>query len=119
MDANDFIITNQFSYTNKNDTIRPDLMLYVNGLPLVVIECKSPALPPDEQIGQGVKQLRRYQQENELLFYYNQFMVSTSNDRAKVGTIGANVQHYSTWKEPYPLSIKEIGENPSPQDILV
>lgn len=115
---NDFIITNQFSYTHANDTIRPDIMLYVNGLPLVVIECKSPALPPDEQIGQGVKQLRRYQQENEALFHYNQFVIATSNDRAKVGTIGAKVQHYSEWKEPYPLSVQDVGENPTAQDIL-
>ncbi|RIU93434.1 type I restriction endonuclease subunit R [Oceanobacillus picturae] len=115
---NDFIITNQLSYTHANDTIRPDIMLYVNGLPLVVIECKSPALPPDEQIGQGVKQLRRYQQVNETLFHYNQFLISTSNDRAKVGTIGAKVQHFSTWKEPYPLTVQDVGENPTAQDIL-
>ncbi|WP_200416176.1 type I restriction endonuclease subunit R [Virgibacillus salexigens] len=118
IDNNDFIITNQFSYTHAHDTIRPDIMLYVNGLPLVVIECKSPALPPDEQIGQGVKQLRRYQQENESLFHYNQFVIATSNDRAKVGTIGAKPQHYSAWKEPYPLSIQDIGENSTSQDIL-
>ncbi|MFD2627439.1 type I restriction endonuclease subunit R [Oceanobacillus kapialis] len=118
IESNDFIITSQFSYTHANDTIRPDIMLYVNGLPLVVIECKSPALPPDEQIGQGVKQLRRYQQENEALFHYNQFVIATSNDRAKVGTIGAKAQHYSAWKEPYPLSVQEIGGNPTAQDIL-
>ncbi|MFB9974314.1 type I restriction endonuclease subunit R [Allobacillus sp. SKP2-8] len=118
IDENEFIITRQLSYTNANETIRPDIMLYVNGLPLVVIECKSPALPPDEQIGQGVKQLKRYQTVNENLFYYNQFMISTSNDRAKVGTIGASVQHYSAWKEPYPLSVEEVGPNATPQDIL-
>ncbi|SET16928.1 type I restriction enzyme, R subunit [Salinibacillus kushneri] len=115
---NDFIITSQFSFTHANDTIRPDIMLYVNGLPLVIIECKSPALPPDEQIGLGVKQLRRYQQENESLFHYNQFVIATSNDRAKVGTIGAKAQHYSAWKEPYPLSVQDIGGNPTAQDIL-
>ncbi|WP_163536358.1 type I restriction endonuclease subunit R [Gracilibacillus sp. YIM 98692] len=118
IDNNDFLITNQFSYTHANETIRPDIMLYVNGLPLVVIECKSPALPPDEQIGQAVKQLRRYQQENEALFHYNQLLIATSNDRAKIGTIGAQVQHYSAWKEPYPLSTKDIGENATSQDIL-
>lgn len=68
IDENEFIITRQLSYTNANETIRPDIMLYVNGLPLVVIECKSPTLPPDEQIGQGVKQLKRYQIVNENLF---------------------------------------------------
>ena len=118
LDNNEFIVTNQMSYTHANITNRPDLMIYVNGLPLVIIECKSPRLPPDEQIGQGVTQLLRYQKENEPLFYYNQFLVSTSNDRAKVGTIGARVQHYSTWKEPYPLTVDAIGENASVQDIL-
>ncbi|WP_121440228.1 type I restriction endonuclease subunit R [Salisediminibacterium halotolerans] len=118
IDNNDFIITSQFSYTHANDTIRPDIVLYVNGLPLVVIECKSPVLQPEEQIGQGVKQLRRYQRENEALFHYNQFMIATSNDRANVGTIGAKAQHFSAWKEPYPLRVEDIGEHPTPQDIL-
>src|SRR5690625_1940937 len=115
IENNDFIVTNQISYTHANVTNRPDLILYVNGLPLVVIECKSPRLQPDEQIGQGVTQLLRYQKENELLFYYNQFLIATSNDRAKVGTIGAKVQHYSAWKEPYPLKVEE---GDSAQDIL-
>ncbi|PSL42990.1 type I restriction enzyme R subunit [Salsuginibacillus halophilus] len=118
IDNNDFLITSQFSYTHANDTIRPDIVLYVNGLPLVVIECKSPVLQPEEQIGQGVKQLRRYQRENEALFHYNQFMIATSNDRANVGTIGAKAQHFSAWKEPYPLRVEDIGEHPTPQDIL-
>ncbi|WP_018923565.1 type I restriction endonuclease subunit R [Salsuginibacillus kocurii] len=118
IENNEFLITSQFSYTHANDTIRPDIVLYVNGLPLVVIECKSPVLQPEEQIGQGVKQLRRYQRENEALFHYNQFMIATSNDRASVGTIGANAQHFSAWREPYPLRVEDIGENPTPQDIL-
>lgn len=118
IDKNEFIVTNQLSFTSAHGTNRPDMLIYVNGLPLVVIECKSPLLPPDQQIGEGVKQLRRYQRETETLFYYNQFLVSTSNDRAKVGTIGAKAQHFSTWKEPYPLTAKDVGENPSPQDIL-
>lgn len=112
-------MVDQFSITNAVGTIRPDVMIFVNGLPLVVIECKSPTLPPDEQIAQGVKQLLRYQRENEQLFYYNQLMISTSNDRAKAGTIGVSLQHYSDWKGPYPRTVAEIGLNPTAQDILL
>ncbi|WP_163527844.1 type I restriction endonuclease subunit R [Halobacillus ihumii] len=119
IENNEFLVVDQFSITNAQGTIRPDVMVFVNGFPLVVIECKSPTLPPDEQIPQGVKQLSRYQRENESLFYYNQFMISTSNDRAKVGTIGSKLQHYTEWKDPYPRTISEIGDNPSSQDILV
>ncbi|GGH73298.1 type I restriction enzyme R subunit [Pullulanibacillus pueri] len=116
---NEFVVVDQFSITNAHGTIRPDVMIFINGLPLVVIECKSPTLSPDDQIGQGVKQLTRYQKDSESLFYYNQFMIVTSNDRAKAGTIGAKAQHYSEWKDPYPRAVAEIGDNPTPQDILV
>ncbi len=119
IENNEFLVVDQFSITSGQGTIRPDVLIFVNGLPLVVIECKSPTLPPDEQIAQGVKQLKRYQQENEGLFHYNQFMISTSNDRAGVGTIGAKLQHYSDWKDPYPRIIAEIGPNPTPQDMLI
>src|SRR5699024_2906731 len=118
IENNDFVITNQLGITHATGTIYPDIMVYVNALHLVVIECKSPELPPDMQLGQAIRQLLRYQDVNEKLFYYNQFLISTSNDRAKVGTIGAQARHYSTWKEPYPLSVEDIGENASPQDIL-
>src|SRR5699024_5711918 len=115
IDNNDFIVANQISYTHANVTNRPDLILYVNGLPLVVIECKSPRLQPDEQIGQGVTQLLRYQKENEALLYNKLLLVTTSNERDKGSTIGKKVQHYSTWKEPYQLKT-EAGD--SAQDIL-
>lgn len=115
---NEFLIVDQYSITNARGTIRPDLIIFVNGLPLVVIECKSPTLSPDEQIGQGVKQLLRYQEQCEQLFYYNQILIATSNDRAKAGTIGARAQHFGEWKDPYPRTVAEIGDNPSPQDVL-
>ncbi len=116
---NEFLVVDQFTISNARGTIRPDLVLFVNGMPLVIIECKSPTLSPDEQIGQGVKQLLRYQDQCEQLFHYNQILIATSNDRAKAGTIGARVQHYGEWKDPYPRTVAEIGDKPSVQDILV
>jgi type I restriction enzyme, R subunit len=115
---NEFLVVDQFTIFNARGTIRPDLIIFVNGLPLVVIECKSPTLPPDYQIGQGVKQLLRYQDQCEQLFHYNQILIATSNDRAKAGTIGARARHFGEWKDPYPRTVAEIGDNPSAQDIL-
>jgi type I restriction enzyme, R subunit len=115
---NEFLVVDQFTIINARGTIRPDLVLFVNGMPLVVIECKSPTLSPDEQIGQGVKQLLRYQDQCEQLFHYNQILIATSNDRAKAGTIGARAQHFGEWKDPYPRTVAEISDNPSAQDIL-
>lgn len=116
---NEFLVVDQFTISNAKGAIRPDLIVFINGLPLVVIECKSPTLSPDEQIGQGVKQLLRYQNQCESLFHYNQILIATSNDRAKAGTIGARVQHYGEWKDPYPRTVAEIGDNLSTQDVLV
>ncbi|MGG0201607.1 type I restriction endonuclease subunit R [Bacillus anthracis] len=115
---NEFLVVDQFKISNAKGNIRPDLVIYVNGLPLVIVECKSPMLSPDEQIGEGVRQLHRYQNTHEQLFHYNQFMIVTSNDRAKAGTIGAKAQHYGEWKDPYPKTVAELGVSPTPQDTL-
>lgn len=116
---NEFLVVEQLKISDAKGTIRPDLVIYVNGLPLVVIECKSPMLSIEEQIGNAVKQLKRYQEEHDHLFNYNQFMIATSNDRVKAGTITAKAQHYGEWKDPYPRTVPELGDNPTPQDILV
>lgn len=119
-DNNEFLVVDQFSIKGGEEKgIRPDLIVFVNGLPLVLIECKSPMVSIDEQIGKAVKQMLRYQKSYENLFHYNQILIATSNDRAKAGTIMAQVQHYGEWKDPYPLTSPEVGTNPTPQDILV
>lgn len=118
LENNEFLVVEQLTISNAQGNIRPDLIIFINGIPFVIVECKSPMLPPDEQIGEGVRQLHRYQNSHEQLFYYNQFMIVTSNDRAKTGTIGAKVQHYGEWKDPYPSTVAELGDYPTPQDIL-
>ncbi|OSY16399.1 Type I restriction-modification system, restriction subunit R [Bacillus mycoides] len=115
---NEFLVVDQFTISNAQGNIRPDVIIFINGLPLIIVECKSPMLPPDEQIGEGVRQLHRYQSTHEQLFHYNQFLIVTSNDRAKTGTIGAKVQHYGEWKDLYPKTVAELGVSPTLQDIL-
>ena len=113
-DNNEFLCTNQFKVAGVTQNIIPDILCFVNGLPLVVIECKSPY--ETDPINQGIDQLRRYAnlrkpQDNEgaeKLFWYNQLMISTCRDNAKVGTISAASQHYGYWKDAYPLSDEDI-----------
>ena len=88
--------------------IVPDLVLLVNGIPLVVVECKSPAIA--EPLGQAIDQLRRYSNQrraafevdndegNEALFATNQLLIATSFDVARVGCVGAAFEHYAQWK---------------------
>jgi type I restriction enzyme, R subunit len=124
---NSFTVMNQFRVECPGGMAKgfivPDLVLFANGIPLVVVECKSPGIP--EPLPQAVDQLRRYSNQrkaageiednegNQKLFHTNQFLVATSFDEARVGTIGADMQHYLEWKDtaPVPLAAvaKEIG----------
>lgn len=115
---NEFLVVNQLSIENANGTIRPDIVLYINGLPLVLVECKSPKLQVDKQLPEGVRQFERYMQTNDKLFWYNQILIVTSRDRARAGTVFAKAQHYGLWKDPYPLTLDEVGSTRA-QDVLV
>ena len=98
---NSFIAISQFKVnipgTEKH--IIPDIVLFVNGLPLVVVECKSPAIA--DPVGEAITQLMRYsnrrgiKEGNEKLFWYNLFMIATSNQVAKYGTITAEYEPVS------------------------
>lgn len=118
IDSNEFLVVNQISYTTANGTIRPDIVIYINGFPLVLVECKSPKLKWDQQLPEGVRQFDRYQEMNERLFWYNQILIVTSRDRSRVGTILARPQHYGLWKDPYPVKLEDFGSDRA-QDILV
>lgn len=95
-------------YNSGKKFIVPDLVLLVNGIPLVVVECKSPSIP--EPLAEAVDQLRRYSNQrkaafeveenegNEPLFASVQLLIASSYDEARVGCIGAGFAHFSQWK---------------------
>lgn len=117
IDNNEFLVTNQFKVSGLTGDIIPDVVIFVNGLPLVVVECKSSFIT--NPVSQGIKQLERYQSDAERLFYYNAILISTCGQDAKYATIGARARHYGEWKDPYPLTPYDLGTEVNPQDILV
>ncbi len=98
--------------------VAPDVVLFVNGIPVVVVECKSPGT--SEPIPTAVDQLRRYSNQRraagevdedegaERLFHTNQFVVATSYDEARVGTISADAEHFAEWKDTVPVPIDDV-----------
>jgi type I restriction enzyme R subunit len=98
--------------------IIPDIALFINGIPVVIVECKSPTVP--EAIAQAIDQLRRYHnarkaadevednEGNERLFYTNQLLIATTYDSARLGTIGADTQHYLEWKDTAPVPLTAV-----------
>ena len=122
---NEFLCTNQFKVSGVYQDIIPDIVLFVNGLPLAVIECKSPySTDPMEA---GIDQLLRYanrrntsaEEGAEKLFHYNLMMVSTHRDKARVGAITSRMEHFLEWKDPYPLSAEQVGAAEDSQDVLI
>lgn len=122
---NEFLCVDQFKIQGPTQNIIPDILLFVNGLPLGVIECKSPFVT--DPMAEGINQLRRYANLRnpsdtegcEKLFHYNQVMISTHRDGARVGTISSPVEYYLEWKDPYPLTHQDLGEEPAPQTLLI
>jgi len=125
---NSFIVISQFKVnipgTEKH--IIPDIVLFVNGLPLIVVECKSPA--SSDPINEAIIQLMRYsnrrgeKEGNEKLFWYNLLMIATSKQVAKYGTITSEYENFNEWKDPYPYSLSDINPDKSiitSQDVLV
>ncbi|MDB4844714.1 HsdR family type I site-specific deoxyribonuclease [Hellea sp.] len=113
---NEFLCTNQFKVSGVNQNIIPDILCFVNGLPLAVIECKSPYItnPMEAGIDQLLRYANRRTPENdegaEKLFHYNLMMVSTHRDKARVGTITSRMEHYLEWKDPYPSTLSKDGK---------
>ncbi|GAB3024024.1 type I restriction endonuclease subunit R [Natronobiforma cellulositropha] len=112
---NDFFALNQFRVEGPVEVIKPDIVLFVNGIPLGVIECKSPQIP--EPRSEALEQLTRYQNHRggesegaEELFRYTQFSVAAWREGAVMGTYGTPKDQYKPWKDAYPLEDDELLE---------
>jgi type I restriction enzyme R subunit len=128
--ANDLVVARQFRLRGAKRDVIPDLVLFVNGLPLAVVECKSPALGP-RWLAEAVGQLRQYQevephQRGEgapQLFTTVQLVVVACGQAAKIGTVGTPLRFFDEWKDPYPLPraafAKRLGREPNPQELLI
>lgn len=97
-DENDFLVVNQYT-VHELDTKRPDIVVFVNGLPLVVIELKSPSRE-ETDASEAYLQLRNYQKFIPSLFIYNAFNVMSDMALTKIGTVTAKEDRYMEWKQP-------------------
>ncbi len=94
---NEFLVTNQFTVIENEVNKRPDAILFVNGLPLIVIELKNPA-DENATVKSAFKQLQTYKQAIPGLFTYNGFMVISDGLEAKAGALSAGFSRFMTWK---------------------
>ena len=94
---NDFLVVNQFTVVENNHTKRPDIVLFVNGIPLVVIELKN-AADENASIRSAFRQIETYKSLIPTLFIYNGFVVISDGLEAKAGTISSGFSRFMAWK---------------------
>jgi len=134
---NDFVVISQFRVdipgTQGRRCIIPDEVLFVNGIPLGLIECKKPG----GAINEAIIQHHRYADRRDIsngtpaegnpkLFHTMQLLVATNGDRSLLGSITSGPTHYAPWRDPYPLTRAELAHRTkkreaavNQQDILV
>ena len=94
---NEFVVANQFTVVENGNNKRPDVILFVNGIPLVVIELKNPA-DENATIKSAYKQLQTYKSVIPTLFTYNGFMIVSDGLEAKAGSLSAGFTRFMSWK---------------------
>lgn len=96
IENNSFHVINQYTIIEYKEK-RPDVIIFINGIPLVVFELKS-AIKEETTIENAYNQIKNYQQDIRTLFYYNAFNVISDGVNARIGTITADFSRYMTWK---------------------
>lgn len=96
-DNNDWLAVNQFTVSEGQHTRRPDVILFVNGLPLAVIELKNPA-DEDATIWSAYQQLQTYQAQIPSFFATNAALIVSDGVQARIGTLGAGKEWFKPWR---------------------
>ena len=94
---NQFLIVNQYTIIENNQNKRPDVLLFVNGLPLVVIELKN-AASENANIKSAYQQIQTYKAIIPSLFIYNAICILSDGLECKAGSVSADLSRYMTWK---------------------
>ncbi|MGV3767311.1 MAG: type I restriction endonuclease subunit R [Chitinophagaceae bacterium] len=111
---NVFHVTEEFSVmkNGSREHLRPDIVLFVNGIPVTIIECKRPDMK--DPLGQAISQHIRNQQEGGIrnLYVYSQLLLATAMSQAAYATTDTKEEFWATWKEPVPEALSRLVNTP-------
>ena len=95
--VNEWLAVNQFSIKGPKHTRRPDIILFVNGLPLVLMELKNPA-DVKADVWQAYDQIQTYKEQIPDLFDYNEVLVITDGSEALMGSLSSSAERFMAWR---------------------
>jgi type I restriction enzyme R subunit len=106
---NEWLAINQFSIKGVRYTRRPDIILFVNGLPLVLLELKNPA---DEaaDIWKAYDQIQTYKEQIPDIFQYNEVLVITDGSEARLGSLSGNAERFMQWRTIDGVTLDPLGQ---------
>ena len=116
VDNNDFLVVNQFTVIENGGEKRPDIVVFVNGIPLVVFELKSAS---NEEVGisEAYNQVQTYKKTIPSLFTYNSFIVISDGVNARVGTLTADEERFMMWRT---IDGEDVAPSSQPQlEVLI
>lgn len=106
IEANDFLVVNQYTIKGTKGNRRPDIVVFINGLPISILELKNPA-DENADIFKAYNQLQTYKDEIEDLFVYNEALIISDGINARVGSLTATDERYMYWR-----TIKDENDKP-------
>lgn len=105
---NEWLAVNQFSITGPRHTRRPDIVLFVNGLPLVLIELKNPA-DPNADVWKAFRQIQTYKAQIADVFQYNEMLVVSDGSEALLGSLSADTERFMAWRTIDGVTLDPLG----------
>ena len=106
---NEFWAVNQFTIKGPHHTRRPDIILFINGLPLVLIELKNPA-DENADIWRAFDQIQTYKEQIPDVFQYNEVLVVSDGTEARMGSLSGNAERFQQWRTIDGETLDPLGE---------
>ena len=107
--ANEWLAINQFSIKGAKVTRRPDIILFVNGLPLVLLELKNPA-DMSADVWKAYEQIQTYKEQIAEVFQYNEILVVSDGTEALMGSLSADAERFMAWRTIDGVTLDPLGQ---------
>ena len=107
--ANEWLAVQQFTIKGPRHTRRPDIILFINGLPLVLVELKNPA-DVNADIWKAYDQIQTYKEQIADVFTYNELLVISDGTDARMGSLSANAERFMQWRTIDGVALDPLGE---------
>ena len=107
--SNEWLAINQFSIQGPKHTRRPDIILFVNGLPLVLVELKNPA-DVNADLVKAFDQIQTYKEQIPDVFQYNEILIISDGSEARMGSLSADIERFARWRTIDGVNLDPLGQ---------